>query len=260
MIGIEVRSRAAGARARRACPRVALTGPEAALPPADAILVAVPDSAINACAEALAPRLHPATRVVLHTSGLLPAGALAPVARAARHVGSLHPLATFPSATGPAVGLDGVVAAIEGDRAATSAACSLARALGMRPVRITADLKPRYHAAAALAANLPHALVATAKGILVAVGFSQRAAAEALRPLVTGAVESAAAAHGIENMTGPLARGDVGAVRSHLAALPEGAASAYRAVGRLALGALASQDLLTESQIHELDRALTVIP
>lgn len=260
VVGIEARSPSGRARARRACPGVAVHGTDAALPAVHAVLLAIPDSELAACARALAPRLDPATRVVLHTSGLAPASALEPLAGRHRSIASMHPLVTFPSATGRPVALDGVVAAIEGEAAAVRAAFGLARTLGMRPVRIAADAKARYHAAAALAANLSHALVATAKEILVEAGFSPRAAGEALRPLVRGAVESATEADGMESLTGPLARGDARAVAAHLAALPEDAAAAYGAVARLALASLGSQRLLTESQIHELLRALTVIP
>lgn len=260
VVGIEVRSRAAGARVRRVCPGIPVFGPDAALPPADAILVAVPDRALAACAWALAPRLDPATKVVLHTSGLSPASILDPLSRGTLRVGSIHPLMSFPSATGPAVELGGAVAAIEGHPVAVREARSLARALAMRPVHIAPEAKARYHAAAAMAANLTHVLVATSRDLLLEAGFSERGAAEALRPLVRGAVEAAAGAHGMEKLTGPIARGDAQAVRAHLAALPDDAAAAYRAVGRLALIALTSQHLLRKSQIREIQRALTVIP
>lgn len=220
----------------------------------------MPDSALRVCADALAPRLNPATTVVLHTSGLVPAGVLGPLAQKGRHLGSIHPLVSFPTATGPAVTLNGVVAAVEGDTSAVREAGHLARTLGMRPVTLNAAAKPQYHAAAAMAANLTHTLVATAKTLLVRAGFSERCAVAALRPLVAGAVEAALTARGIENLTGPLGRGDAWAVRTHLAALPETAAAAYRAVGTIAVGALASQRLLRESQLQEMRRALTALP
>lgn len=260
VVGIEARSRAAGARVRRACPGTPVFGPDAALPLADAILVAVPDQALAACVWALAPRLHPATRVAVHTSGLCPAEVLRPLSRAALHVGAMHPLASFTSATGPAVRLDGVAAAVEGDPVAVREARRLARALGMRPVGVAPEVKARYHAAAVMAANLTHVLVATSRDLLVGAGFSKRGAAEALRPLVRGAVEAALRARGMENLTGPIARGDARAVRTHLEALPGEAAAAYRAVAGLALVALTSQKLLSESQIRQLERALTLIP
>jgi len=257
VVGVEARSPAARARARRACPGIRLVRPDAALPPARGLVVAVPDSALAGCASALAPRIHPATKVALHTSGLAPAGVLSPLARATLRIGSFHPLVAFPSATGPVVDLSGVAAAVEGEPAAVRSACALARALGMRPFVIAAEAKARYHAAAALAANLPHALVAVAHAMLVGTGLPRAIAARALARLAGGAVASAAAARGMERLTGPIARGDAHAVRAHLDALPERAAAAYRAVGLLALEALAAQKLLKESQIHTLERALT---
>jgi predicted short-subunit dehydrogenase-like oxidoreductase (DUF2520 family) len=257
LAGVEVRSASGRARVRRALPGVRVVTSGEPLPPAEAILVAVPDSAIPGCAARLAPLLHASTTVVLHTSGLAAAEALAPVARSGRSAGSLHPLASFSSATGPLVELHGAVATVEGDPAAVRAARQLAAALGMRPVRIAAAAKPAYHAAAALAANMTHALVATAAGALREVGFSHRDAAAALGPLVAGSVAAALSARGMENLTGPLARGDAEAVAAHLAALPAAAADAYRAVAALALGAVTAQHLLDETQVRELERALT---
>lgn len=257
LVGIETRSPRGRARARRALPGVPTLDPASDLPDAEAILVAVPDSALAGCARDLAPRLAPATRLLLHTSGLFPASAMAPAAGSGRSVGSLHPLVSFASGTGPAVPLLGVTAAVEGDPAAVSEARALARALGMRPVRVAAERKPAYHAAAAVAANLTHTLVVEAKATLMRVGFSGRGAAAAVRPLLATAMDAALAAHGIESLTGPLARGDAAAVRLHLAALAPEAADAYRAVGALAVAALAAQDLLDETQISELTRALT---
>ena len=90
------------------------------------------------------------------------------------------------------------------------------------------------------------------------MGFSQRGAAAALRPLVTGSVEAALSARGIENLTGPLARGDAAAVLAHLAALPGGAADRLPGGGvRSPSQALAEQGLISEKQAPELDLALT---
>jgi predicted short-subunit dehydrogenase-like oxidoreductase (DUF2520 family) len=127
----------------------------------------------------------------------------------------------------------------------------------MRPIRLTATTKPRYHAAAALAANMTHTLVAVARTQLVQVGLPPRLAARALRPLVIGSLEAAFLARGFEMLTGPVARGDVATVRSHLDALPGRVATAYRAVASLAVEGLAEQGLISEKQAMELGLALT---
>ncbi len=257
VVGIHVRSSRGRAIVRRAVPGVAVFGPRDTLPPAAGILLAVPDSAISACAQGLAPRLHPTTSLALHTSGLLPAAALAPLAEKGCQLGSFHPLVSFPTATGPTVALEGAVAAVEGDHRAVRAAERLARVLHMRPVRLPASAKPRYHAAAALAANMTHTLVATARAQLFEVGFPKRLTASALRPLVNGSVEAALSARGFENLTGPIARGDATTVRAHLEVLPGRIATAYWAVASLAIAGLAEQNLISEKQAQELAIALT---
>ena len=228
-----------------------------ALPASEGILIAVPDSAIPACAEPLALRLPKGCRVALHTSGLLPANAIAAIARRGVAVASFHPLVSFATPTGALVPLAGVLAAIEGEAAATRESRRLARALGMRPFHLKAELKPQYHAAAALAANLTHVLVATATDAMTKLGLPRRGAAAALRPLVGTAIAAALSANGLERLTGPLARGDAQAVLAHLAALPPSAAAAYRAVATLALPALSSQHLVDPIRLLEIERALT---
>lgn len=257
VVGIHVHSSRGRARVRRVLPGVPAFGPRNPLPPAAGILLAVPDSAISTCAQGLAPRLHTATSLALHTSGLFPAAVLAPLGENGCHVGSFHPLVSFPTATGPAVPLSGVVAAVEGDHGAVLGAERLARALGMRPVRLPASAKPRYHAAAALAANMTHTLVAAARAQLLEAGFPRRLAASALRPLVTGSVEAALSARGLENLTGPIARGDAATVRAHVGVLPGKIATAYWAVASLAIAGLAEQGLISEKQAQELSIALT---
>ncbi len=257
VVGVETRSSRGRARVRRVLPGIATRPPGARLPEGAAVLIAVPDSAVEGCARALAPRLHPSTPLALHSSGLLPAAALAPLAEKGCPIGSFHPLVSFPTATGPAIPLAGAVATVEGEAQAIRAAERLARALGLRPVRVSAAAKPLYHAAAALAANMTHVLVAAARAEFVRAGFSPRGAAEALRPLVEGSVRAALAARDLEYLTGPLARGDTEALRAHLAALPPELATAYRAVAAVALAGLAENGLLSDEQARKVASALT---
>jgi predicted short-subunit dehydrogenase-like oxidoreductase (DUF2520 family) len=117
-------------------------------------------------------------------------------------------------------------------------AMALARRLGMRGFRLAAEAKPRYHAAAAVAANLTYTLVASACEELAAIGPSRRWAAEALRPLVLEAVTAALVGGDFSRLTGPLVRGDVATVRSHLGALSCELARAYAQVALVAVRGL----------------------
>lgn len=199
----------------------------------DLVLVTVSDRQLAAAAAALAGE-NLAGSVVLHTSGLATSEAIAPCRAAGAAVASWHPLQTFTfAATSGSVQWDGVACAVEGDVPAVAAGHDLARTLGMRPWRIRPQDKALYHAAAAVAGNLTHVLVAAARRELERCGLDRSAAAAALAPLVHASVDTALGAEAFEALTGALARGDTATVNRHLDALPEPLADAYRAVAEV---------------------------
>jgi len=91
-----------------------------------------------------------------------------------------------------------------------------------------------YHAAAVMACNYFVTLVKLATDLWGTFGASPEQATRALMPLLRGTLNN------IENvglpncLTGPIARGDIGTIRKHLAALKRAAPevlSAYRELG-----------------------------
>ena len=200
---------------------------------AEAVLLAVPDSAIAEAASAVAPG-----RLVGHVSG---ATSLAPLAP--HEAFGLHPLTTVVlpggdigagdigadrfgagglgtdgSGSGSGGPFAGVHAAVDGtSERALDFAEQLARALGMRPFRLAAADRPAYHAAASIASNF----------LVVLEGFAERLAAsagvprEALAPLVRAAVRNWESLGAREALTGPVARGDEATVASQRDAVAE---------------------------------------
>ncbi len=197
------------------------------------VVLAVPDREIGAAAAALARGGPMRGRVVLHTSGLARSDALVPCWEAGAAVGSWHPLQSFPPLATGAVPWEDVWVAVEGDPTAVAAGFELARALDAHPWRIAPGDKARYHAAAAVAVNLTHVLLAEALDLLEACGLPRRDAARALAPAVRTGVEAALAARGLERLTGPLVRGDAATVARHLEVLPPEVAEVYRALAAL---------------------------
>ena len=190
-----------------------------ALRDASVAVLAVPDEAIATLAGELAAAGEIAAgHVVLHLSGLRDRTALSPLDATGAALGSLHPLQTVSDPATAATRFKGAFAGVEGDLRALAAAESLARSLGMAPVRIPAGAKPAYHAGAAFAANYTTALVGVAERLAVAAGIAPDVARRLYLPLIRGAVanlDSGPAAA----LTGPVRRGDVETVRAHLAAL-----------------------------------------
>ncbi len=184
---------------------------------AELLVIAVPDRFIGPAAKALAATLPGEFRApVLHLSGSLTAGVLAPLRERRIPCASCHPIQTLPRAD---VSLEGVIFGIEGDPAARRAAARLARLAGGIPAFLKEGDKVLYHLAASIAANGTVALLGLASNLLIAAGFSELKARRALRPLVTQAVLNATSYGAREALTGPVARADEETVERHIQAL-----------------------------------------
>jgi predicted short-subunit dehydrogenase-like oxidoreductase (DUF2520 family) len=195
--------RAGGAIAARLEERgLRVTAGREALPDADLVLLAVPDTAISEVAQRL-----PIGPWVAHVSGATPLAALEPHQRRF----SVHPLQTLSRDRGPEQ-LDGAWAAVtaETDEAAAAVAW-LVEALGLRPFPLADADKPLYHAGASIASNFLVTLYRAAARLMEETG----APPEALVPLMRRTIENGFV------LTGPIARGDWTTVEAHLRALEE---------------------------------------
>ena len=104
--------------------------------------------------------------------------------------------------------------------------------IGAEPVRVPEELRPLYHAALAHGANHLITLVREAADILNDAGIQP--AERVLAPLLSAALDNALRL-GDRALTGPVVRGDVGTVATHLRALDRRApaqAELYRALAR----------------------------
>lgn len=223
---------------------------------ADVILLATPDGAIEKVARSLARMGGKECRgkVVLHTSGALDRLVLAPLARRGAATGSLHPMQTFSGRGVPY--LEGVIFAVEGDRAARRAGWAIARALGGVPVRIEGKNKPAYHAAGALVANQALALAESATRVLMKLGFTRRRALRALLPLMRQMLDNYERLGPQAAWTGPIARGDYATVAEHVRALrhyPREVQDSYAALALLSGRVLSKKPA---AAIRQLKRAL----
>jgi len=210
--------------------------PPAWLSQAGVVILAVRDDAIPPLADALARGggVRP-EHGVLHLSGVQGQEALGSLVPSRAALGSLHPLQTIADPERAPERLKGAWAAVEGMPRAVDAAERLARALGMRPFRLTGKTKAIYHAGAVFASNYFVVVEAVAQRLLRHAGLSEVEAWQALRPLVEGTLENLLHEQPKDALTGPVARGDDATIRRHLASLTKDDALLYRALGRAAL-------------------------
>src|SRR5580658_9126093 len=222
---------------------------------AQVILITTPDRGVVEVAKELARIGAEELRgkIVLHTSGALSSGVLAPVKKCGAAVGSMHPLQTFSGVGVPP--LEGKVFAIEGDVHAVRTARIIARTLGAVPVHIEGSMKPLYHAAGALAAGNVLALMEAATQLMTAAGMKRREAVRALLPLTRQVLENFERLGPRAAWTGPLSRRDYGVVAAHTEAmkdLPGEFAQAYDAVNRLAALILAQDSAAMLAELEKI--------
>jgi len=236
----------------------------------ETILVAVPDDAI---AEVAAATTWRSGQLVIHLSGAQGAEALAAARAQGARVAALHPLMTFPRTTqAPDVEallrrLAGCSWAFEADDEASVDQCTtIAEALDGRAIRLTAADRAPYHIAAVLASNFVVTLLAAAVQLWGTFGARPETALDALLPLTCAAVEHLETVGLPDALTGPIVRGDLGTLRTHLDWLTAHTAStpdllrlrdAYIALARLTIPVAQQKGSLPQETAEALSRLLS---
>jgi predicted short-subunit dehydrogenase-like oxidoreductase (DUF2520 family) len=194
-------------------------------------------------------------QMVVHCSGADTTDILEPARKAGAYVGVLHPLQTFADAKQARKNLPGSTFALEAEPPLLEILQSMARALGGHWIKLKADDKAVYHAAAVIACNYLVTLVKMATDLWPNFGVPREKATEALLPLIRGTVHNLETI-GLPNcLTGPIARGDSGTIRKHLEALERVSPDtlvAYRELGLKTIPIALAKGTITEPQAQEI--------
>jgi predicted short-subunit dehydrogenase-like oxidoreductase (DUF2520 family) len=206
MFSIVGRGRAGRALAAAWGDRVDLLPGQAA--PAGLVLLAVPDQALEACAQRFPGRC-------VHLSG----------SSQLEGVPCAHPLTSFDGRpvdwTGTPLAITGPVPGILQDAF---------RQLGFLPFELPAELKPLYHACAVLASGHAATLWLGAAAMLAQAGVDLPG--RGLGPLVAATARNLER-HGAAGRTGPFVRGDAATIARDAAALPPAWREIFLGLGRL---------------------------
>lgn len=257
-------SRPSVLRAESLLPGVPLKSPDDVVAGADLALLAVPDDVLPGLVRGLAAAgCFRAGQIVVHTSGAHGVGVLAPAVDHGVLPLALHPVLTFTGRTEDVARLAGAsvgVTATEGDEIAWSVGEALVVEMGSEPVRVPESVRPLYHAALAHGANHLVTLVRDCVDLLDHAGI--RPAERLVAPLLSAALDNALR-HGDRALTGPVARGDVGTVRTHLRELDAvdlDLARTYRALAARTAHRAEAAGLLPEHAARDVLRTLTEDP
>ncbi len=225
---------------------------------ANRVLIAVADDAVPLVAAVLAES-GMKEGAALHTCGARGPEALAPLAANGVSCATLHPLQTVATPEQGLAALAGCAYGITGEGPAAAWAERIAALLGGHALRIAADRRPLYHAAAVMASNYVVALIDAAAMLMGAAGIGENDALAALAPLVRASAANAIGLGPVRALTGPLERGDAATVAAHCSALatgiPPSVRGLYRAAGLHALEIARRRGLL-EADARKLEEIL----
>jgi predicted short-subunit dehydrogenase-like oxidoreductase (DUF2520 family) len=201
--------------------RAARKGVPTTLIDADIVILSVRERQLGPIAADLAVSgVVKRNAVVVHNAGSLSAEALAALRGACAGVAQMHPMISFASTTFFPTLTRGHCH-VKGDPAAEKRARTLAKHLGMTPRTFAKLDTTGYHAAAGLVANGAAALAAIGAELLVVSGVPRADTAKMLGPLLRSVAENVEKLDFPAALTGPVRRGDAGAIERQIGLLAE---------------------------------------
>jgi predicted short-subunit dehydrogenase-like oxidoreductase (DUF2520 family) len=204
-------------RAERNFPGVAILPPDEVVDAADFVLLAVPDDALRGLVAGLASTdTWREGQLVAHTSGAHGIGVLD--AAAARGVLglALHPVMTFAGRPEDVERVAGASFGVTSTEEMRPVAEALVVEMGGEPVWVPEAARAMYHTALSVGSNHLVTLVNDALTLLAIAGVEYPA--RLLAPLLSAALDNVLRL-GDAALTGPIARGDVATVTTHLRTL-----------------------------------------
>ncbi len=155
-------------------------------------------------------------KTFLHCSGAETSDILQPLRDLGAWVGSLHPIQTFADKTEGYFGLSNIYFSFEGDHEAYIISERIVNSLDSKLITIPKESKTLYHAAACILSNYVVTLSHAAETMLEKAGIDKSIALKAFEPLIKHTVENIVGLGSIKALTGPVSRGDIATIESHL--------------------------------------------
>ncbi len=221
----------------------------------DVIAVTTQDRAIKDVAAAIAEKAEGLKgKLFFHTSGAHPASLLKPLDTKGARLGALHPLQTFPDIDSAIKVLPATYIFIEGEEDSIDTLRTIGRAIGFDAVSIEGKDKVLYHLSAVFVCNLLCAVLYAGEKIMERIGIEF----EPFLPIIKATLANVESKGPLMSLTGPVIRGDVETVVSHLEAMKdmELHEKAYKALSLVALEMAKERQTLSEEAIEKLRQVL----
>ncbi len=224
------------------------------------ILITTPDRAIRETCDSIAASGIRQDSIVVHTSGAHSLDLLSSARARGAYRAVLHPLQSLASREQGIKTLPGSYFRIEADPAALIMVKEIMKALGgielvMPKWTSDTDSSALYHAGAVVVSNYFVALVDYGLKFYQALGAEKKEALKAVLPLIRGTLHNIESLGIPDALTGPIMRGDIETVRSHLSAMgnrtPE-LAGLYKQLARHTVAVARDKGSITEITAAEM--------
>lgn len=217
------------------------------LQPADIWMLSVADDQISqVVAQLVTSAVLRPSDVAFHCSGAKASLLLAPAAQAGALMASVHPVRSFADPVQVAADFAGTICSLEGDAQALILIEAALQAVAAQTVRIEAEHKLVYHAAAVMASNYLVTLMDTVLATYQAAGIPLEMAQAMAAPLARLSLENVFSLGAERALTGPIARGDMALVQQQATALTQ----ALPAAGALYQALIAPTQALAARSTH----------
>lgn len=235
------------------CPEVAvMASAQEVVDRSSIVFLTVSDDAIAPVCDSVKWRSDIA---VVHCSGATEVAALDAARAAGAQAGGFHPMQMFANPDVALAGLPGCTVGIEAEGALLHSLQALAQAIHCVPFSLPAGARPLYHASAYYVGPFLIALLKEGANLWARFGASERQALEAMTPLLQGTLAAVLDGGLAKGMGGCVARGDVGTIRKHLAALDgfdAATANLYRELANRNIPLAVERGTLTPSRAEEI--------
>ncbi|MBN2424198.1 MAG: DUF2520 domain-containing protein [Calditrichaceae bacterium] len=178
------------------------------------IFITVPDDEIVSVVNKL-QKNDLNNKIILHTSGACGLSVFDVLKRQHAAIGSFHPLQTFTGLFLRETIWKGIICTYQGDEKGYGFVKHFCGMAGAELIRVTAEQKIAIHTAGVLVSNLYFALLKAAEKVLETYDLKNEARSM-LIPLIRQTIENYQRYPVADALTGPLKRGDINTIKSHL--------------------------------------------
>ncbi|MFW6124113.1 MAG: Rossmann-like and DUF2520 domain-containing protein [Acidobacteriota bacterium] len=234
-----------------------LTDNKKAIKNAEIIALTVPDDQIKDLVNELSST-ELKHKFIFHCSGILSSEILEPLKESGAVTACIHPIQSFSINSRDSQVFKDIYFSVEGNKKAQKLSNEIIKKLGGCCFPIDPKNKPLYHTACTMASNYLVVLLGLAENLLEKAGVKKEFRKGMLFPLVKGTLNNINRDGIVRSLTGPIARGDIETLKSHLKCLKNSPSilRIYRELARQALEIAMTEKRLTQKKITEIKALL----